>query len=126
MTTVSAVNNSSTVFRPRRISRGLVLVLGTFVIPFALNIAFNSYGPLTVDSALRMAFASVAGQIIAVLSAILAVVLTVRRRYAWPAIAAFVIIAAIITIWAIGNMVSAGDILLDRLALINELNELNR
>jgi hypothetical protein len=126
MTTVSAVNNSSTVLRPRRISRGLVLVLGTFVIPFALNVAFNSYGPLTVDSALRMAFASVAGQTIAILSAILAVILTVRRRYAWPAIAAFVIIAAIITSWAIGNMVSAGDTLLDRLALINEVNELNR
>ena len=126
MTTVSAVNNSPTVLRPRRISRGLVLVLGTFLIPFALNVAFNSYGPLTVDSALRMAFASVAGQTIVILSAILAVILTVRRRYAWPAIAAFVIIAAIITGWAIGNMVSAGDILLDRLALINEVNELNR
>ncbi len=96
------------------------------MIPLALNIAFNSYGPLTAESALRMAFAAVAGQAIAIVSAIVAVALTVRRRYAWPAIAAFVIIAAIITSWATANMASAGEMLLDRLTLIDEVNELNR
>ncbi|WP_243074345.1 hypothetical protein [Microbacterium sp. SS28] len=109
----------------RRISRGTVLLVGVVLIPMALSIAFNSYGPLTVDSALRMAFATVAGQTVAIISAIAALVLTVRRRYAWPAIVAFAIITAVITTWAFGTIAAAGDTLLDRFELIAEVDELN-
>ncbi|MCP2637739.1 hypothetical protein K0817_014370 [Microbacterium sp. HD4P20] len=126
MTAPSAVDQAPKAERRRRISRGTVLIVGVLVIPFALSAALNSYGALTVDSALRMAFATVAGQTIAILSAIAAVVLTVRRRYALPAILAFALIAALITTWAIGTMASAGDLLLERLATIAEVDELNR
>ncbi|CAN5464470.1 hypothetical protein BH10ACT5_BH10ACT5_02010 [soil metagenome] len=111
--------------RPRRIGRGTVLILGVIVVPFALSAALNNYGGLTEDGALRMAFATVAGQTIAILSAIAAVVLTVTRRYAWPAVGAMAIIAAVITAWAIGSISSAGDLLLERLDLLAQLREFN-
>lgn len=46
--------------------------LGVIVMPLALSAALNSYGPLTEDGAIRMAFATVAGQTIAILSVIAA------------------------------------------------------
>jgi hypothetical protein len=125
MTAVSGLETAAVAKKPRGISRGLVLVLGVIVIPAALGIAFNSYGALTTESALRMAFASVAGLTIAITSAIVAVVLTVRRGYAWLAIVSFVLIAAVITMLSIGSMVTTGELLLDRLELIAEVDELN-
>lgn len=125
MTAPAAVDIAPKAKNSRGISRGAILLLGVVVIPFALSAALNSYGALTTDGALRMAFATVAGQTIAIISAIVAVALTVRRRYAWPAIVAFVLIAAVITSWAVGNMASAGDLLLDRLELIAEVDKLN-
>lgn len=125
MTVPPVVQKSPPVSRPERISRGTVLLLGVILIPVALNVAFNSYGALTVDGALRMAFATVAGQTIAILSAITALVLTVKRGYAWPAIAGFATITAVITASAFGAITSAGDTLLDRLTLIEQINQLN-
>ena len=116
----------STASGPRRISRATILILGVLVIPAVLSITLNSYGALTVDGALRMAFATVAGQTIAILSAILVVVLTVTRRYAWPAIVGVAIIAFVITQFALGSMATAGDLLLNRLDLIAEVDKLNR
>ncbi|MEV8370052.1 hypothetical protein [Microbacterium sp. NPDC064584] len=126
MTVPTDLDQAPTVSRPRRISRGAVLVVGVFVLPFLLKVALNSYGALTVDGALRMAFATVAGQTIAILSAIVAIVLTVTRRYAWPATVAFVIIGIVITQFAVGTIASAGDLLLDRLDKIAEVDQLNR
>jgi Co/Zn/Cd efflux system component len=126
MTAPAEVQQPPTVRRPRRISRATVLILGVLVVPFVLSVALNEYGGHSVEGSLRMAFASVAGQTIAILSAIAAIVLTVTRRYAWPAIVGFVIIALVITQFAIGNMASAGDLLLERLELIAETDELNR
>ena len=91
----------------------------------ALTIAFNSYGALTVDGAIRMAFATVAGQTVAILSALAGLVLTVKRRYAWPAVVAFAIVTALIAIWAFGTIASAGDTLLDRLDVIAQVDQLN-
>ena len=127
MTATIPVEQSPIAKRPRRrIGRAAVLLVGVAVVPVILSLAFNSYGALTVESALRMAATTVAGQTIAILSAIAAVVLTVKRRYAWPSILVFVIIAVAITSWALGSMVSAGDLLLDRLDLIAEVDQLNR
>ncbi|WP_345555002.1 hypothetical protein [Microbacterium kyungheense] len=111
--------------RSRRVGRGFILMLGVIVVPLALNMLFNSYGALTVDGALRMAFAAVAGQTVAVLSAMTALVLTVKRGYAWPAIVAFAIITAVVVGLAVGSIAAAGDTLLSRLDLIAEVNELN-
>ena len=126
MTAPAEVDIVPTERKSRRMSRATVLILGVLMIPAALSITMNSYGALTVDSALRMAFATVAGQTIAILSAIVAVVLTITRRYAWPAIAAVAIIALVITQFALGTIASAGDLLLVRLDLIAEVDELNR
>ena len=125
MTAQPVAESNPTVKPPRRISRGAVLLLGVILVPTVRNVVFNSYGALTVDGALRMAFATVAGQTIAILSAITALLLTVKRRYAWPAIVAFTIITAVVTVWAFGNIATAGDTLLNRLDVIAEVNELN-
>ncbi|WP_109211943.1 MULTISPECIES: hypothetical protein [Microbacterium] len=125
MTAQPVAETDPTVKRPRRIGRGTVLLLGVILIPMVLNVVFNSYGALTVDGALRMAFATVAGQTLAILSAVTALVLTVKRRYAWPAIVAFTIITAVVAAWAFGNIAAAGDSLLIRLDVIAEVNELN-
>lgn len=111
----------------RRVGRGTILLLGVFVIPFALSVALNGWGgPLTAESALRIAGATVAGQTIAILSAVTAVVLTVTRRYALPAILGFIVIAAVITAGAISNMSAAGELLLTRLELVAGTDQLNQ
>lgn len=112
--------------KPWRVSHAAVLVVGIILIPVALSVSLNSYGALTVDGALRMAFATVAGQTIAILSAATALVLTIKRRYALPTIAAFVLIAALVTITAITNMANAGELLLTRLDIIADVNKLNQ
>ncbi|MCR2786103.1 MULTISPECIES: hypothetical protein [unclassified Microbacterium] len=125
MTAQPVVEKNPLMKRPRPISRGTVLAVGVILIPMALTVAFNSYGALTVDGALRMAFATVAGQTIAILSAITALVLTVKRRYAWPTTVAFAIITALVTMWAFGSIASAGESLLNRFDVIADVNQLN-
>lgn len=111
---------------PRRpISRGIVFIVGVFLIPFAVSVAFNGYGALTVDSAFRMHAATVAGQTIAILTAILVVVLTIRRRYALPAILAVSLITMLVAANAFGAIESSSDLLLTRLDLIAETDLLN-
>lgn len=126
MTAAIDVEQAPTRQKPRGVSRATVLILGVVVIPVALGFALNSYGPLTEESALRMAFTTVAGQTIAILSGVVALVLTVKRGYAWPAILGFAVIAALIASFAVGQMASAGDLLLTRLDLIADVDELNR
>ena len=126
MTVPAATEQLAVAKRSRRIGRGAILMVGVIVVPVALTVSLNSYGALTVDGALRMAFATVAGQTIAILSAITAVVLTVRRGYSPLSIAVFVLIAAAVTLIAISAMSSAGDLLLTRLDIIAEVDNLNR
>ncbi|MBW9094502.1 hypothetical protein JNB62_12475 [Microbacterium jejuense] len=125
MTAQPVVGTNPPAKRTRRIGRSSVLLLGVVLVPTALNIVFNSYGALTVDGALRMAFATVAGQTVAILSAITALVLTVKRGYAWPAIVAFAIITAVVVGLAVSSIAAAGDTLLSRLDSIAQVNELN-
>ncbi|WP_460802788.1 hypothetical protein [Microbacterium sp. GXF6406] len=103
-----------------------ILALGVIVVPLAFTVAFNSWGALTVDSALRMAFATVAGQVIAVLTGFLVVGIAWKRRYRLTHIVALAIIAVVITIIAFGVVASAGDLLLSRLDLIADTNLLNQ
>ncbi|KRA24017.1 hypothetical protein ASD65_05965 [Microbacterium sp. Root61] len=109
-----------------RISRLGVFIAGVIVIPIVLSVATNSWGPLTVDSAMRMAFGAVAGQTIVILSAITIVVLTVTRRYAIATIVVVSIIAIVIILNATSAMASTGDMLLSRLDRIAEVDLLNR
>ncbi len=73
-----------------------------------------------------MAFAAVAGQTIAILSAIAALAVTISRRPHVAQIAVFVIIAAAVTLAAIEGMMSASELLLNNLELVAESDLLNR
>jgi len=125
MSAPADTEQTSVVQRRRGISRWAVFVVGVIVIPLALNVSLNSYGALTVDGAIRMAFATVAGQTVAILSAIAIVVLT-AKRYAVPSIIATTVIAAVITCTAVSIIAGAGDLLLIRLDTIAEVDRLNR
>lgn len=102
------------------VRRRFVLIMSLFVIPVALSASLNSYGPLTVDSALRMAFASVAGQTVAILGALVALVITVTSRRSLLGVLFFALVALLVTANAITAMSGAGQVLLDRLDLIAE------
>lgn len=108
-----------------------ILVLGVLVIPFLLTAVFNSYGALTYESAIRMAFVTAAGQTIAILSAVAVIVLAVVRRQTVDR-AAFLIqlvvltfIALAIIVNAFAAMGAASELLLTRLALVAETAEFN-
>ena len=111
--------------RPRRVSRASIMFLGVIVIPFALGAILNSYGPLTEESAIRMAFATVAGQTVAILSAIATVVVTVIRRADVGQVILIAAIALFVTLGALSVMAGASDALLARLHLVAETNLLN-
>jgi hypothetical protein len=104
--------------RPFRVSRVGVVFLGVIVVPVALGAILNSYGALTDSGAVRMAFATVAGQTIAILSAVAIVVITLLRRLGAAQIALVVVVAAVITVSAISIMSSASDVLLTRIYLV--------
>jgi Co/Zn/Cd efflux system component len=123
--TAPVLEKPDTTSRSRGISFGGILVLGVFVVPFILTAVLNSYGPLTEESALRMAFATVAGQTIAILTACAVLVLAVKRRQPLPDVLVLIVIGAVITAFAIGAMGSAGNELLARLDLIAEVAALN-
>ncbi|GAA1534692.1 hypothetical protein HD600_001732 [Microbacterium ginsengiterrae] len=103
-----------------------IMALGTIVLPLAIVAMFNSYGPLTEEGAIRMAFASVAGQVVAILSGIVAVGIAVQRRYSIPRIAILGTLTLVIVAVAVGVCTSAGDLLLSRLDLIAETDLLNQ
>ena len=126
MTAPAGSNQAPTVQRPHRISNTTILILGVVVIPFALIAALNSYGPITVDSALRMAASIVAGQTIAILSVATATVLAIKRRYGVMTVLATVVIAAMVTSSAVSTMARAGDELLTRIDIVTETDASNR
>jgi hypothetical protein len=119
MSTVPPQLESVAVARaPRRLSRTQILVLGVFVVPALLSVAFNSYGPLTEESAVRMAFATVAGQTIAILSVAVALAITIKRRPGGTSIAFFVLLSFVLVSGAVGTMSSAADTLVTRVHLV--------
>lgn len=111
--------------RPR-MNRGFILLAGVIVIPAALALVFNSWGPLTESSAFRMAASTVAGQTIAILSAVVVLILTVKRGYGPASVIAFTVIVVVVATAALSNIASAGDILISRLDLVRETYLLNQ
>lgn len=105
----------------RRVRRTTVLIWGCLIVPFAISVVFNGWGSLTEESALRMAFATVAGQTITILSAMSVVVLTVLMKR-WRQVPFFVVASAYIVLLAWGQMSGAGEDLLERLELIAEVD----
>ncbi|KQR26306.1 hypothetical protein ASF76_03365 [Microbacterium sp. Leaf151] len=91
-----------------KVSRGLVLIIGVLAVPFALMLVFTSYTTVTVDSALRQAFAGVAGQTVAMLSAVTTVAMTAFSRR-WRELPLFVVIAALVCTAAVNSMVGTAE-----------------
>lgn len=110
--------------RRTSVSRGLILIVGVVLIPMALNIVCNSWGPLTQESAMRMAFATVAGQTVAILSVTVTLALTALTRR-WRQIPLFAVIAVSIFIAAAATMGAAADELSSRLMVIDGVSRLN-
>jgi len=96
------------------------------VLPLVLGLAFNSWGPLTPASAIAMAFATVAGHTIAVVSAVTVVFLSFARRSGGASVAMSLVVAAFVVLFALSNVSLAGDLLQQRLELVSSVDELNR
>ncbi|EQM73038.1 hypothetical protein L687_07110 [Microbacterium maritypicum MF109] len=98
-----------------RFSRPICLITGVLIVPFALAILVGGAGELTASSAVRMAFAGVAGQTVAVLTALVLVVDTLRRREQIYWILLYGFIAAAVGLFAYYQVTSAAELLLTRL-----------
>lgn len=105
--------------------RRVILVLSVVVIPVLLAVLLNSYGPLTVESAIRMACATIAGQTVAIGGAATALVITITRRRNIAGIIVFAVILIGVVVYAASAMEGAGYLLVDRLDRIAEADELN-
>ena len=123
---ITEQNHVGATQRPLQLRPVAILLLGVLVVPVVLTAAFNSYGPLTEESAIRMAFATVAGQVIAVLTGIVTVCFAVKRRHNVMQIAILIAVAVAIVFNAVAMSMTAGDLLLSRLDLIAETNLLNQ
>lgn len=109
MTTAEQVETAPTQRRMSAyVSRGLILIVGVFGVPLLLMLLFTSYHTVTVDSALRQAFASVAGQTVAIATALTVVAMTaVTRR--WRQLPLFIVIAVFVCVAAVNSMTSTGE-----------------
>lgn len=105
--------------------RRLILILSLIVIPIALSLASNSWGALTVESALRMHVAAIAGQTIGILGAVAALVVTITHRRNVPGTVFFALLLAIVVASALSAMESAGAVLIERFDRIAEVDLLN-
>ena len=106
-------------------SRSFIFVAGVFVIPWVLGLALNSWGPLTAESAIVMAFATVAGQTIAIVTAVVVVVLSFVRRIASVSLTISVVVGIVVVLAALSNMSAASDLLQQRLELVATVDQLN-
>ncbi len=95
----------------------VVLLAGHLLIPLALAIAFNSYGPPDDAAFVRMAFATVAGCTVGILSSVVAVVVTFRHAQARIVRTVMGFGAGLLAMHAIGTLASASEQLLERLGL---------
>jgi predicted MFS family arabinose efflux permease len=105
--------------------RRLILILALFVFPIALSLATNSWGALTVESALRMHAGAIAGQTIGILGAVAALVVTFTHRRNMPGIVFFTLVLAAVVVSALSAMENAGAVLLDRFDTIAEVDLLD-
>ena len=111
--------------RPKRLNRATILLLGVVLAPLVIGFLVFPGGELTEESAVRMAFAAVAGQTVAILSAAAALVITLRRDRRLTSVLFFTVVLLLVTSWAISSMTSAGERLLTRLDRVADVSLLN-
>jgi len=72
-----------------------------------------------------MAFATVAGQTIAIVTAVVVVVLSFVRRIASVSLTISVVVGIVVVLAALSNMSAASDLLQQRLELVATVDQLN-
>ncbi|WP_345752874.1 hypothetical protein [Microbacterium rhizophilus] len=101
--------------RLRGWSASVILVLGVFFVPMAIAFALNSWDAPDAEAYVRMAFATVAGQTIAIATVLGLLVSRIIARADVATISTFAIIALVVTGLALSSIGSAGTQLLQRL-----------
>lgn len=101
----------------RGFSAPLVLLLGLAVVPFGLTLLTLPAGRPDEMDYVRMAFASVAGCTIAILSVVGLLVDRILRRAKPATIAYFALVALVVVWWQLGNLSIAAETLLSRLGI---------
>lgn len=96
----------------------LLLVAGVLVIPALLAILANSYSAPDAAAYVRMAFATVAGQTIAIVTVAGLLASRIISRAPRTEIIRFAAIGAAVTFYAVSIIAAAGDMLLQRLDLL--------
>lgn len=99
----------------RGFSAPIVLTGGVFVIPILLGLLFNSWSTPDAAAYVRMAFASVAGGTIAIVTVVGLLVHRVARQAPASTIAILGVIAVFVTLASVQGIASAADLLVLRL-----------
>jgi hypothetical protein len=102
--------------RPRLLPAPLILLCGLVLVPAAISLAANSWTSPDATAYVRMAFASVAGTVVAVASVL---VLLVDRLVKRAPAGTMVALAIVALLWASSTLASTSDLLLQRLAQLD-------
>jgi len=101
----------------RGFSAPLILLVGIVVVPIGLALLTTGSEAPDDDAYVRMAFASVAGATIAIITVLGLLADRIVRRASASTIAIFTVIAVVVVPWQLGAVSGAGDLLLTRLSL---------
>ena len=99
--------------RARLLPAPLILLCGLVLVPAAISLAANSWTSPDAAAYVRMAFATVAGVIVAVASVLVLLVDRLAKRAPAGTMVALTILALL---WAASTLASTSDLLLQRLA----------
>ena len=103
--------------RLRGFSSSVILVTGVMLVPMALVLAFNSYGPPDAEAYVRMAFAQVAGSVVAICTAVGLFVQRLIARSPLVDVAWFAFLALVIAAWQWSALSAASATLLRNLGV---------
>jgi hypothetical protein len=101
----------------RGFSAPLLLLGGLVIVPIGLALLTTSYEAPDDAAYVRMAFASVAGATVAIITVLGLLVDRIVRRASLSTIAIFAVIALVVVPWQLSAISRATDLLLTRLAL---------
>jgi hypothetical protein len=89
------------------------------VVPLLLGLLFNSWSAPDAAAYVRMAFASVAGAVIAILTVLALLVDRIIHRAPVATVVTFAVLAGVVVVWSAGSVGRVADQLVHNLALVN-------
>ena len=101
----------------RGFSAPLILLGGLVIVPIGLALLTTGYEAPDDAAYVRMAFASVAGATVAIITVLGLLVDRIVRRAGLSTIAIFAVIALVVVPWQLSAVSRTADLLLTRLAL---------